>query len=35
MLRAVADGNRFDSRNARPPPLDNDATPQMAGQTVA
>jgi hypothetical protein len=34
-MGAVADGIRFDSRNARPPPLDNDATPHMAAQTVA
>jgi hypothetical protein len=26
-MRAVADGNRFDSRNTRPPPLDNVTTP--------
>jgi hypothetical protein len=34
VMQAVAESNRFESRNARPPPLDNDATPQMPGQTV-
>jgi hypothetical protein len=33
-MRTVADGNRFDVRNTRPPPLDDDATPHTAGQTV-
>jgi hypothetical protein len=35
VLGVVADGNRFDSGNARLSPFDDDATPQMASQTVA
>ena len=34
-MRAVANGDRFGSRNARQPPLDNDVSPHLAGQTVA
>jgi hypothetical protein len=34
-MRAVANGNRFDSRNARQLPLTDDDSPRLAVQTVA
>jgi hypothetical protein len=34
-MRAVANGDRFGSRNARQSPLDIDDSPYLAGQTVA
>ena len=35
VMRAVADGDCFDSRNAHPPPLNPDASPHIERQTVA